>query len=467
MRTLFRRLRQAVHGRRAGARPRAYRPSLEVLEGRCVPASLAGFHVTNLVSDQPGVAQITDPNLVNAWGIALSPTDGAFWVSDNNTNVATLYRGDVNGSSLVKVGLTVAMPNNGSPTGQLFNTTNEFILSDGSKALFIFADESGQIDAWNPGLNPITQAEVVARVPGADFTGITIDTVTDFQGMPRSVLLAVDNASGKIDIFDRSFRPIHLTPELFRDPAVPQDFHAYNIKNLGNNLIAISYARSDIAPGFGMVGIFTNRGQFVTNLQGNVFSAPWAMTLAPSNFGPFSNDLLVGNLDSGWIAAFNPNNGQFVDFLRDQSGNIISIDGLWGLQFGNGVSAGDSNALYFSSGPDFYQHGLFGSLRFVPATTAASVEKTSMADAVTAPSTDLAMLAHSLMDSSSMMAAPPPVAASPHPARGSSSTETSAVSTSHSATLIPDSGAHGHTRAGAVVNAIDHLFAADPPFGSM
>jgi uncharacterized protein (TIGR03118 family) len=182
MRTLFRLLQQALHGGRAGARPHTFRPALEVLEARCVLASLAGFHVTNLVSDQPGVAQITDPNLVNAWGVALNSAGGAFWVSDNNANVTTLYAGDVNGSNLVKVGLTVPMPNNGSPTGQLFNTTNEFILSDGSKALFIFADESGQIDAWNPGLNPITQAEIVARVPGADFTGITIDTVTDFQG---------------------------------------------------------------------------------------------------------------------------------------------------------------------------------------------------------------------------------------------------------------------------------------------
>jgi hypothetical protein len=35
----------------------------------------------NLVSDQPGKAKMTDPNLVNAWGLAFNPAGGPFWVS--------------------------------------------------------------------------------------------------------------------------------------------------------------------------------------------------------------------------------------------------------------------------------------------------------------------------------------------------------------------------------------------------
>lgn len=326
MRSLFRRM--GLLGRITQARPRAFKPSFEALEGRCVPAG--GFVQTNLVSDQMGVAQVTDPNLVNAWGIALNPNGGAFWVSDNNTNVTTLYAGDVNGSQFHKVGLTVAMPNNGSPTGQVFNTTNDFLLSDGSKALFIFADESGQIDAWNPGLNPITKAEVKATVAGADFTGIALDSVTDSKGMVHNGLLAVDLAAGKIDAFDSSFHQINLPRGLFHDKNLPENFVPYNVKNLGNNLIAITYTRNDFAQGFGTVGLFTDTGKFLTNLKGDVFSSPWGMALAPSNFGPFSNDLLVGNLTSGWIAAYSTTTGQFVDFLRDPSGNIVTIDGLWG-----------------------------------------------------------------------------------------------------------------------------------------
>jgi uncharacterized protein (TIGR03118 family) len=464
MRTLIRRMRRAWRGRRQSPRSRSYRPTLETLEGRSVPAA-AGFKVTNLVSDQPGVAQITDPDLVNAWGIAQGPRT-AFWVSDNNAIVngqvvpgfkTTLYAGDVNGSPFFKVPLTVAMPNMGSPTGQVFNTTNDFILSDGSKALFIFADENGQIDAWNGGLNPITNAELKATVAGADFTGITIDNI-----LGHNVLLAVDNASGNIDAFDSSFHQITLPPSLFHDPKVPSDFHAYDIQNLGSSLgfdvVAVSYARNDIAPGFGIVGLFSGAGQFLGNLPGNFLSAPWAMTFAPSNFGPFSNDLLVGNLDSGWIAAFDVRHGHFVDFLRDTSGNIIQIDGLWGLHFGNGTTAGDSNALYFSSGPDFYSHGLFGSIRFVSGT---SPTGGSMTTHTAATSSDgMAMLAHAMM-SGAPATTPTPSTMMPPPApHGSATPAAAAATTSHPTMTMPDSGAHSPNPAEALTQAIDQLFAS-------
>jgi uncharacterized protein (TIGR03118 family) len=448
-------MRQAWRGRRRSPRPRSYRPTLEALESRWTPA--AGFKLTKLVSDIPGVAQITDTNLQNAWGIALGPR-GAFWVADNNTNVVTLYAGDVNGSPLVKVPLTVAMPNDGSPTGQVFNTTNDFLLSNGSKALFIFADESGQIDAWNPGLNPITHAELKAAVPGADFTGLAIDTIDNLN-----FLLAVDNASGNIDAFDSSFNQVQLPGNAFQDPLIPSDFHAYNIQNLGPvdnvDLVAISYARSDIAPGFGTVGLFTSSGQFIMNLPDGAFSAPWAVTIAPSNFGPFSNDLLVGNLESGQIAAYSlavGQFGQFVDFLRDPSGNVIQIDDLWGLHFGNGTTAGDSNALYFAAGPNNYNDGLFGSLRFV---SDASPTGASPTHTAATAGDGMAMLAHALMSSGPATTAMPPMVMPPTAPHGPA-TPAAAVPASHPSMSIPDSGAHDPSPADLMAQAIDQLFAA-------
>jgi hypothetical protein len=50
----------------------------------------ADFIQTNLVSDIPALAALTDPNLQNPWGISHSPTS-PFWVSDQRTNITTLY----------------------------------------------------------------------------------------------------------------------------------------------------------------------------------------------------------------------------------------------------------------------------------------------------------------------------------------------------------------------------------------
>src|SRR5437868_2282055 len=73
-------------------RPRALRPTLEVLDDRCLPA-VGGFLQTNLVSDVPGLAAVTDPHLVNAWGLVAGPAT-PWWISDNGQGVSTLYNGN-------------------------------------------------------------------------------------------------------------------------------------------------------------------------------------------------------------------------------------------------------------------------------------------------------------------------------------------------------------------------------------
>ena len=95
------------------------------------------------------------------------------------------------------------------------------------------------------------------------------------------------------------------------------------------------------------------------------------MALAPSTFGPFGGDLLVGNKSDGTINAFNPTTGAFLGTLTDANGNPIADPGLWGLAFGNGSQDFDPNTLYFAAGVgfqggDIYADGLFGSISFVP-----------------------------------------------------------------------------------------------------
>ena len=122
-----------------------------VLVASAAAANRNAFLVTNLVSDQPGVAASVDPDLVNAWGLAALPTS-PWWVADNGQSVSTLYRAD--GS---KVGLTVAVPDD--PTGIVANAGSSFVVKNGAKsaaALFIFATEDGQILGWNPNVAATT-----------------------------------------------------------------------------------------------------------------------------------------------------------------------------------------------------------------------------------------------------------------------------------------------------------------------
>jgi uncharacterized protein (TIGR03118 family) len=103
------------------------------------------------VSNEAGEAPIQDPLLVNAWGIAASPTS-PWWVANNGTGTSTLYRGDG-----AKVPLEVTVP--GAPTGMVWYGGSQFVLSDGQPARFMWASEDGTLSGWNNGLG--TQAEVV------------------------------------------------------------------------------------------------------------------------------------------------------------------------------------------------------------------------------------------------------------------------------------------------------------------
>jgi uncharacterized protein (TIGR03118 family) len=347
--------------------------SIERLENRSL-MSASGFDQTNLVSDQFGVAQIQDKNLINPWGIALNPAGGAFWLADNDAGVATLFSGDLNNSSLAKQSLVVNIPN-GEPTGVVANTTNDFVIKDNAGhsgvAKFIFASEGGNISGWNPAVPPpapSTNAQPAVHVDGAFFTGLAIANAGG-----KHFLYAADFAGGKIDVFNSQFRHDSLG-HTFTDPNMPSGFAPHNIENFGGRLF-VAYAQQDPAhpgheafgAGAGFIDEYSSSGRLIQRISsGGALNAPWGMAMAPKGFGQFGGDLLVGNLGDGHITALDPNrNFAQVGQLKNADGSVIAIDGLWSLQFGNGVSSGDSNALYFTAGPDRYQHGLFGSLRTV------------------------------------------------------------------------------------------------------
>jgi len=324
-----------------------------------VPTSAQFYKQTNLVSDIPGLAAITDPSLVNPWGVSF--TDGSpFWVSNQGTNTATLY--SVNSSNVpTKVPLTVSVP--GGPTGQVFNPTPDFKVPAGSptaKAFFIFATLGGQIRGWNPGV-AATLAVLggAGSPPPAVYTGLEMATRS-----AGPYLYAANVAAGRIDVFDKNYVQVAL-PGTFTDPGLPPGNTPFNIANIGGRLY-VTYSGPS-----GIVNVFDVDGNFVKRFAtGGTLKNPWGMALAPADFGTFSNALLIGNFNHGnpangpgWISAFDAATGAFLGLLRDDFANIIAIDGLWSLKFGNGGNGGKPNYLYFSAGIQDEDHGLFGSLQ--------------------------------------------------------------------------------------------------------
>jgi uncharacterized protein (TIGR03118 family) len=321
----------------------------------CGPLGATVFNQTNLVSDIPGLAAVTDANLVNPWGVSFSPTS-PFWVSDQAKGVSTLYN-----ASGAKQGGPLVVNTPGGATGQVFNPTSDFLIGSTPSA-FIFATLSGNIEAWNGAQG--TNAAVMATTTGGAYTGLAMGTV----GV-SNMLYAANKASGKIDVFDNTFHPVTLAGTPFADAAVPAGLTPYNIQNLGGNLY-VEYSGPRGAPG-GFVAIFDTSGKLLQNINDPHLDAPWGVALAPAGFGDFGGDLLVGNFGDGTIDAFNPATGAFAGVLKDSSGNPIVNSGLWALEFrtpvpGNANTGSDPNTLFFVAGINGEQDGLFGKLDPVP-----------------------------------------------------------------------------------------------------
>ncbi len=316
----------------------------------------------NLVSDIPKLADFTDPNLVNPWGISFSAT-GPFWLSDYGTGLSTVYTsdGDIR-STVVKVAGPPASKNPAGVTGQVQNSTTGFVVN-GSPATFIFATEDGTISAWNSGLGSAAALVVDNSASGAVYTGLAIGT-----NATGTFLYAANFASGQIDVFDNKFAAAKLTGT-FTDPTLPSGFAPFNIQNL-RGVLYVAYAkqdsskRKDVAgPGNGYVNAFDATGTFLQRvISTGPLNSPWGVAIAPASFGAFGGALLVGNFGDGLINAFDASTGAVLGQLKDSGGKPIQNSGLWGLQFGNGGLGGDRDTLYFTAGISGQSHGLFGSL---------------------------------------------------------------------------------------------------------
>ena len=324
----------------------------------------AQVSITNLVTDDQSAhaAQITDPGLVNAWGMSYSPTS-PFWVSSNGTGQAQLYAVNPTTQSTTKQGLTVSIPGDGTVTGQAFNS-NAGSAFGGD--LFLFVSEDGTISGWRPALG--TNAETL--VTGSDanvYKGAAFGTIGG-----NSYLYAANFRNGGIDVEKGSAGAPSLSGT-FTDPNLPSGFAPFNIQNLGGTLY-VTYARQDAAKhdevagaGLGIVDTYDLQGHLIARVaSGGALNAPWGLAIAPSSFGAMAGALLVGNFGDGHISAYNSTTDAFLGQLSDLHGGTLAIDGLWAIAPGNNGNGGSSSLLYFTAGPDDESHGLFGVLTPVP-----------------------------------------------------------------------------------------------------
>jgi len=305
------------------------------------------YSVRNLASNLSGKTQHTDPLLANPWGLAYAP-GAPFWISDEASGWSTLYDGTGNPQSLKVIVPPSSGTGPGTPTGIVYNGSSEFKIMNWT-SLFLFATLDGTISGWST-FEPST-ALIGARQAGAVYTGLAITAKTS-----GNFLYAADIANNKVDVYDGSFNLVNS----FTDSTIPAGFAPFGIQDIGGK-VYVTYASQTGGTG-GYIDIFGEDGTFVKRFaQGRPLNQPWGLAVAPSNFGPMSNALLVSNNTmNGNINAYNATTGKFLRALKNAAGKALVINGLWGIEFGGGTTSnGAKNALYFTAGPSD-TNGYFG-----------------------------------------------------------------------------------------------------------
>ena len=339
------------------------------------PLPGSAYQQTNLVSDLPGLAPTTDPNLQNPWGISQTP-DGEFRVADNHAGVATLYSAS---GQVLSAPITIPTPPGVSPpaapNGNVFNTTSDFVISEGHKsapATVIFSTEDGTIVGFNPKVDK-TEGVIAADLSS---TGAVFKTLTAGSVNGANYLYASDFHNGTVDVFDSSFQLHTFSSNQFADPSIPAGFAPFGLKNV-NGTLFVTYAKQDAARhddvagvGNGFIDEYTLSGQLITRFatQG-LLNSPHGIAVAPDSFGQFSNALLVGNFGDSKVNAFDLKTGAFLGQLTVAQGQPLILNGgvqegdtkgLWGLTFGNGNDGAATNSLFFAAGINAENAGLFG-----------------------------------------------------------------------------------------------------------
>jgi hypothetical protein len=381
--------------------------------GAAAHAQTAGsYQATNIISDGSVAATTTDPNFINPWGVSIGP---GFWINTQATGLD--YVASATGSIAFKVNIPSASgTGTGTPTGTVFNSaSNLFMLTNGSAASFLFATLDGTISGWNGALgtaNSTAQIAINNSANNAVYTDMAL--LTNPTG---TFILAANFGQGTdVEIYDSSFKTATLAGN-FTDPNLPanyapfavhvidgQVFVTYALRSTstsstttstggtstsgsggttssgGSGFTGYAVASSSSSPraaatsyapttgaSNGIVDVYDLNGNFVARaITGGNLNAPWGVALAPTGFGIFGGDLLVGNFGDGIINVYNPTTFAFLGQLTDATGKALSYPSLWEIAFGESnatpAGTGDPDTLYFAAGLTNEAHGLFAGI---------------------------------------------------------------------------------------------------------
>jgi uncharacterized protein (TIGR03118 family) len=356
------------------------------------------FYQTNLVSSVAGNAAIQDTNLINPWGLSNSTYT---WAADEGSGRATVY--DLSGPKTQST--IVAFPS-GHPTGILYNTDPVgFDVAPSTPAQFLFATLGGTIDGWAAG----GSATTLATVAGAELTGLASAGATTGSTVLNTTpyLYATDftgtTGAHGIDVFNSSFNsvtgPGGSFNGKFSDPNLPTGFEPFNVifaqpAGSAANLF-VAYAKpsgsGSLTGTGGYIDEFDTSGNLIKTIDsdpaGTNLNGPWGMVIAPpQGFGPFNNDLLVGNFGGGsgtapggTITAINLTTDTVVGTIDGANGSALVNPGLWGLLSNWQYLPGPPflplslDSLYVSAGIDSQSQGLLAQIWFAPAASATVV----------------------------------------------------------------------------------------------
>jgi len=345
------------------------------ISGSKHPQELKDFMQVNLLgNDMTFNPARVDPNFVNGWGIAFTG-NGIAWVNAQAKGLSFVL--DSQGHQLrPPVGIPgPTTPTGGAPTGIVFNPGNNFKLSNGQAARFIFVGDDGVLSAWNgaAGSNAIRIKDNSAT---ASYTGLAL-----VKNGADSFLYAANFEAHRIEVWNNSFMPVSTPSWAFRDFLIPHDYSPFNIQAIDGKLY-VMYAKvgpdgDEVKhPGFGFVDIYNPDGTLADRfIQHGELNAPWGVAHAPAGFLADMDDdhghhclrgredddddvILVGNFGDGRINAFS-RHGKFLGQLRSH-GKPIVIEGLWALMFPPSTAPINPNRLYFAAGPNDETQGLFG-----------------------------------------------------------------------------------------------------------
>jgi uncharacterized protein (TIGR03118 family) len=361
---------------------------------------------TNLAASTEAYnAKFLYPDMVDAWGIAIRPAGagGHFWITASANSYE--FVGDVDGTpiavdpQLSVVALPPSSAEAGSANGIIFNSSGPgFVVTQTlpsgqvftAPAKFVFVSDNAVMSAWAQ----YQSADGTLQYPdysikvlddsanNSAFFGLaaspTFDKlfVADFGNNPNPRIRVFNDQFVEEDLAGRFANPF-VTGTFAPGDYAPWGIHTIEIGGVYSVFVAyvntsedpdnpgqVLFATENTGRGTSRLVEYSADGQYVATWNDlGTLNGPWGIALAPADFGPFSNQLLVSNFTDGTIVGFNTQTKTATEFMRDQNGNVTVVQGIWGMLFGNGVKLGDTNALYFAAGPADETEGLFGSLR--------------------------------------------------------------------------------------------------------